>query len=144
MTLTEEIAALLDELGVGTYHDDGSPGGSIYLTALPAAPDVALSVALYGGGAEASSRLPYDEPRLQIRARGTATDVRTGEQLAQQAYDALHGLGYRTMPGGTWLQLAVGIQSGPEYIGRDDNGRHEHVVNLRAEVHRPTSTRPDY
>lgn len=143
MTLTEEVAELLAELGVGTYRADGAPGGTIYLTSLPDSPDVALAVALYGAtGAESDSRLPYDESRLQVRARGTREDARTGEALAQAAYDALHGLGYRAMPGGTWLQLAVCQGGGPSYLGRDGNGRHEWVVNLRAEVERRTLNRP--
>ncbi|TQN26091.1 hypothetical protein FHX37_4629 [Haloactinospora alba] len=141
MTLTEEVANLLVSLDVGTYHADGTPGGTIYLTALPPRPDVALAVALYGGGSEASVLHPYDEPRVQVRTRGTAEDVRTGERLAQDAYDALHGLGMRTMPGGTWLQLAVGLQSGPAYMGRDDSGRHEWTVNVRIEVQRSTPNR---
>lgn len=140
VTLTEEVAQLLAELDVGTYHADGTPGGTIYLTVLPPRPDVALAVALYGG-TEASALHSYDEPRVQVRTRGTAEDVRSGERLAQSAYDALHGLGMITMPGGTWLQLAVGLQSGPAYIGRDDSGRHEWTVNVRIEVQRSTPNR---
>jgi hypothetical protein len=142
VTLTEEVAALLSELGAGVYHSDGSPGGTIYLTALPPAPDVCVAVARYGGTGEADSRLPFDEVAVQVRARGTATDARTGEQLAQAVYDALHGCGYRRMPGGTWLQLAICQGGGPAYIGRDETGRHEWVVNVRLEVERPTAHRP--
>jgi hypothetical protein len=142
VTLTEEVCALLDELGVGTYAPDG-PGGIIYGTALPDAPDVALAVARYDGGAEADSLGPWDEPRWQIRVRGAAGDSRTGEALAQAVYDVLHGLGYRYLtPGGTWLQLAICLNGGPGYIGRDQTGRHEWVVNVRTEVRRPTPNRP--
>lgn len=140
MTLLEEVAALLDELGVGTYHADGTAGGTIYLAALPSAPDRAIAVARYGAG-ESDSRLGYDEVNLQIRTRGTRTDARTAEQDAQSVYDALHGLGERTLPGGTWLQLAVAGQGGPIYIGRDEAGRHEYTVNVRAELRRVTSNR---
>lgn len=141
MTLSEEFALLLADLGVGTYHQDGTPGGTIYLTALPTTPDEAIAIARYGG-TEADSRLPYDEVSLQVRARGTAADARAGEALAQAAYDALHGCGYRRLPGGTWLQLAVCTGGGPAYIGRDENGRHEWTVNVRAEVERVTAHRP--
>nr|WP_255429679.1 minor capsid protein [Streptomonospora sp. PA3] len=123
-------------MGVGTYHADGTPGGTIYLTTLPDTPDVALSVARYGAGAEGDIRNGWHEPRMQLRARGTATDARTGEQLAQAAYGAMHGLAGRTLAGGTWLALAVGLQSGPVYMGRDQSGRHEHVVNLRIAIER--------
>lgn len=136
MTLLEEFAALLAQRGLGTYEDDG---GTIFLAALPAAPDVAIALARYPGG-ESDSRLPYDEVNLQIRCRGDG-DPRTAEGAAQAVYDELHGLGMITLPGGTWLQLAVGVQGGPIYIGRDQNGRHEFTVNLRAEVRRPTPHR---
>ena len=140
MTLLEEFAALADQLGLGTYHADGEAGGTIFLAALPSAPDEALAIARYGG-TEADSRLPYDEPSLQFLVRGRRADVRTAEANAQAVYDALHGLGMRTLPGGMWLQLAVGTQGGPIYIGPDSNGRPEYTVNIRAEVRRPTPHR---
>lgn len=140
MTLLEEFAALLDELDVGTYHADGTAGGTVFLAALPTSPDRAIAVARYGAG-ESDSRLGYDEVNLQFRARGSSADARTAEQDAQSVYDALHGLGERTLPGGTWLQLAVAGQGGPIYIGRDQNGRHEYTVNVRAEVRRVTRNR---
>lgn len=139
MTLLEEFAQLLADRGLGVFHADGSAGGTIFLAALPTAPDRCKAIATYGG-AESSVLLDYDEPRVQIRCRGTK-DPRTAEADAQAVYDALHGLGYFTLPGGTWLQLAVGIQAGPVYIGRDENGRHEYVVNIRAEVSRPSANR---
>lgn len=136
MTLLEEFATLLAQRGHGTYEDDG---GTIFLAALPSTPDRCIAVARYAGG-ESDSRLPYDEVNLQVRVRGTA-DPTTAEGAAQDVYDDLHGLGMLTLPGGTWLQLAVGNQGGPIYIGRDQNGRHEFTVNLRAEVRRPTPHR---
>ena len=118
MTLLEEFAALAAELGLGTYRADGTPGGTIFLAGLPSTPDEAIAIGRYGGS-EADTRLPYDEPRLQFRVRGISADVRTAEARAQAVYDALHGLGMRTLPGGTWLQLAVAAQGGPIYIGPD-------------------------
>ncbi|MFF4989628.1 minor capsid protein [Streptosporangium saharense] len=141
MTLLEEFAALLDELGLGTYRADGTPGGNVFLAVLPSTPDVALAVALYGG-AESDARNSWDEPRLQVRVRGTATDARVAEQRAQAVYDAMHGLGYRHLtPGGTWLQLALGVNGGPAYLSRDENGRHEYVINFRCDLQRSTPNR---
>jgi hypothetical protein len=143
VTVTEEVCLLLHELGVGVYDPDG-PGGTIYGATLPDAPDVALAVALYGTGGDASAAEPIDRQRIQVRARGTATDSRTGEALCQTAYDALNGLGYRAMPGGTWLQLAYAHGGGPGYIGRDQTGRHEWTADLTLELERPTANRPGY
>jgi len=141
MTLLEEIAQLLHDLGVGTYTPN-TAGGTIFLAALPTSPDRCMAVARYGAS-EADSKLPYDEISIQIRCRGSAVDARQAEQDAQNVYDALHGLENRELAGGTWLALAVGIQSGPVYIGRDQNGRHEYVVNFRAEISRSTPNRSE-
>ncbi|GAA0638258.1 hypothetical protein GCM10010174_70140 [Kutzneria viridogrisea] len=141
MTLTEEFAQLLHDLALGVYKADGTAGGTIYLTNLPQAPDAALAVARYGL-AEPDSRLHYDEPGIQVRIRDAAADVTVGEARAQAVWDALHGLGLRTLAGGTWLQLAIAQQGSPNYMGRDGNGRHEWTVNLRCEIEHPTPNRP--
>lgn len=142
MTLLEEFARLLEARGLGEYKEDGSAGGTIFLLALPSNPDQCLAIAPYGSG-EADALLPYDEVSLQFRCRGTATDARTALTAGQAVYDSLHGLGEPlVLPGGTPLINLVGTQGGPVYIGRDNNARHEVVVNMRAEVRRVTANRP--
>ncbi|GAA3441063.1 minor capsid protein [Planomonospora venezuelensis] len=136
MTLLEELAQLLEDLAVGSYP------GTIFLTRMPTSPDTCIVLARYGGQ-ESSLGDDYDEPRIQVRVRGPAADVRTAEVLAEQVYDALHGLGSRELSGGTWLQLAVGLQSGPVFIGVDANNRPEFTVNVRAEISRTSTNRSD-
>lgn len=131
-TLLEEFQQLPAALGLSL-----GPG---FLAKMPSAPDRCFIVARYGGP-ESSLALPYDEPSIQYRLRGPSTDVRIAEADAELLYDALHGLEYRTLPGGTWLQLAVGVQSGPIFIGQDANGRPEYTVNIRAEVSRTSTNR---
>ncbi|MBF8186321.1 hypothetical protein ITP53_11285 [Nonomuraea sp. K274] len=140
MTLVGEICALLDDLGLGTYREDGLPGGDIFHTFLPPSPDSALAVAQYVGR-ESDAGNPWDEPYIQVRVRGPAVDVRVAEQRAQDVYDRLHGVGRRALAGGTWLQLAIGTQSGPYPIGPDEQGRPEFTVNFRVDVDRPTPNR---
>lgn len=141
MTLLEEWATLMAELGLGTYEPDG-PGGTLYHPRLPSTPDQCMAIALYGG-AESDSKNPYDEPSLQVRVRGPADDSRIAEADAQNVYDTLHGLGPRELTaGGTWLQLAICQNAGPVYIGVDQNGRHEYTVNVRCDVQRSTPQRP--
>lgn len=140
MTILEEFAQLTHDLNLGTYHADGAAGGTVFLLTLPAAPDEAIAIARYGGS-ESDSLNPWDEVGIQFRIRGPAVDARTAETKAQALYDALHGIGYRALPGGTWLQLAIATGGGPIYIGRDTNGRHEFTVNLRCELQRTTANR---
>lgn len=141
MTLSEEIAQLLADLNLGDYRADGTLGGTIVLGALPQSPDLLLGVNIYGLG-ESDTVNAQDEQGWQIRVRGPSADVRVAEQKAFDVYSALHGLGRRTLAGGTWLQLAVGVNGGPIAAGRDVNGRPEWIVNLRADIDRPTANRP--
>lgn len=139
MTVTEEFAQLLDVLGVGSY-EPAAATGTVFLGKLPDSPALAIAVARYPGG-ESDSKQGYDEVRVQFRVRGPHTDYRVGEAKAQQVYDELHGLSNRTLPGGTWLTLCVGIQSGPIDIGPDATHRPEWTVNMRAELERITRYR---
>ncbi|MFI9387772.1 minor capsid protein [Kutzneria sp. NPDC052558] len=138
MTVLEEFATLLHELGLGEYRPAG--GGTIFLAAAPDAPDAVLALTR-AAGAQADPKLPYDEPVLQVRVRGSAHDPVGPEAAAQAVYDALHGLGNRAMPGGTWLVLGVGTDGGPVYAGRDDNARDLWDVKFRMELHRPVGNR---
>lgn len=140
MTVTEEFAKLLAQLQLGVYDDVGTTG-DVFLGRLPPQPDAATAVARYGAG-ESDSRLPYDTINLQFRIRGASTDYRAAEARAQAVYDALHGLASRTLPGGTWLALCVGLQGGPIDIGLDDHDRPEWTVNMRVELERHTANRP--
>lgn len=139
-TVTEQVCQLLHDLALGVYKVDGTAGGTIFETVLPDAPDEALAVARYPGPTS-DSKLGYDSVNAQVRVRGSRADVRTGEAKAQAVYDAVHGLGERPLTGGGYLQLAVGNQSGPVYMGRDQNGRHEWAVNFQLELRRPTANR---
>lgn len=138
MTLLEEFASLASVLKLGTYSS--GTDSTIFLKRLPDTPDTAIAVARYGAG-EADAALGYDTVSLQYRVRGPATDYRVAETTAQQVYDQLHGLHDRTLPGGTWLVLMVGVQGGPVDLGEDEHGRPEYVINLRAEVARSTPNR---
>ncbi|WP_113699184.1 minor capsid protein [Nonomuraea lactucae] len=134
MTLLEEFQQLLTAMALDL--------GPVFSTKMPASPDRCVVLARYGG-AESSLADNYDEPRIQARVRGPATDVRIAERDAELVYDRLNGLGTLTLPGGTWLQLAVALQAGPVFIGLDSNQRPEYTVNLRCDVSRTSTNRSD-
>lgn len=131
MTLLEEVARFLEQLGLGTYRPEG--GGTIFLLLLPQDPDVCMAITFYPGP-QSDGGLPYDSPRCQIRCRGTKNDRTQGYKLAKQVYDALHGLGSQYLPGGTWMVQCLGWQGGPAPMGMDGNSRDEWVVNVEFEV----------
>jgi hypothetical protein len=133
VTETEEWAALLDELELGAYEPT-SASGNVFLLTLPAAPDLALAVACYSGGTGNARPGAPRSRNVQVRIRGPKGDVRIGEAKALAVYAALHGLGQRALPGGTWVSLLWSPQDGPTWIGRDEQDRPEWTVNLRAEI----------
>lgn len=129
--ILDGIAQHLAARGHGTYGPD-LVGATICLEQMPSTPDEVVVLTIYdGGAAESDSLLGYDEPRMQVRVRGT-TDPRVSRTRALALYSELHGLGPVTLPDGTELILAVALQP-VSSLGVDDNRRHEHVFNVRME-----------
>jgi hypothetical protein len=140
VSLVDEFARLLHLRGLGTYRSDGTAGGDVYLGVMPNEPEACVAVARYPGP-ESDGRLGYDEPRIQVRVRAARGDVTVAEDRAQDIYDDLHGLTSTRLPLGTYLVSLLGVQGGPAYIGQDEQGRAEYVVNFRAHLRRQTTQR---
>lgn len=138
--LLDGIARYLDANGLVDYDPTGATG-DCFLEAMPQtqAGDLAVVLTLYDG-MEADSKLPYDEPRLQVRVRGTP-DPRVSRARAQGIYSQLNGLGPIQLPDGTRLQLCYAMQT-PASMGIDSLGRHEHTTNYQVEIVAPTVHRP--
>lgn len=139
MGLVEGLATLLAAKGIVTFDPTGITGDVFIEDMPPIDPDQAVSLTI-GGGSESDSLLPYDEPLVQIRVRGTA-DPRVSRDRAVAIRSALHGLSDRLLPGGIYLVLAVAVQPAPNSIGQDDLHRHEHVFDLRCEILSPSENR---
>jgi hypothetical protein len=128
--LLDGIARHLAGLGLIAYETAGT-GGNTFLESMPDSPDEAVALTLYDS-AEPDSKLGYDEPRLQVRCRGTR-DRRVSRERCQAIYDELNGLGPLALPDGTELILCFALQGGPVSLGVDAKGRHEHVTNYQLE-----------
>ncbi|WP_329622920.1 minor capsid protein [Streptomyces sp. NBC_01255] len=137
--LLDGLARYLAERGLVTYTSGGDPTDTCFLEFLPPEPDEAVALTVYDGP-EPDSLLPYDEPRVQVRVRGT-TDPRVSRRRCRAIRSALHGLGPVTLPDGTDLILSVCTQGDAASMGVDETQRHEHVANFRMEIHRPTAHR---
>ncbi|MEW2580648.1 hypothetical protein [Streptomyces syringium] len=120
MTPLQEIARLLEELGLGTYRPDGGDG-DIFLGGLPSTPAAAPALSRAVGGAS-DARPGCDESVVPARVRGAADDAPGPEARAQAVHDAPHGLGSRQLPGGSRLVLGPGVHGGPVCVGRDGGG----------------------
>ncbi|MGW2130457.1 minor capsid protein [Streptomyces coelicoflavus] len=133
--VTDGIARYLDALDLITYDPTGTSGDT-FVGTMPATPDRAVSLTLYGPSTT-EARDDADTARLQIRVRGDA-DPRTSERRCGALRDALHGLAGVELPDGTWLVLATAPRPSP--MGKDANGRHEHVTNAALDYAAPTPT----
>jgi hypothetical protein len=136
--LLDGLARFLEGLGLLEYDPDGVAGDT-FIDDMPSAPHEAVVLSCYGGP-EADSKLGWDEPSVQVRVRG-GPDPRVSRDRCRDIRSALHGLGPITLPDGTFLQLCIAVQGAPATLGKDDNGRHEHVVNFRTEVRSVTAHR---
>lgn len=136
--LSDGIAQYLAARGHGTY-DEAGVTGDMFIEQMPSTPDECVVLTVYGGS-ESDSLLGYDEPRLQVRVRGT-TDPRVSRNRCQAIRGELHGLGPVVLPDGTHLILSVALQAAPEPLGADSNRRHEHVCNFRMEIRSVTAHR---
>ena len=138
--LLDGLARHLQNNGLGTYQPNGV-GGDIFIESLPSTPDVCTVLTLYGGP-EPDARLPYDEPRLQVRCRGTQ-DPRISRARAQAVYELLQGARRLTLPDGTYVVLVRALQSRPASMGQDEQRRHEHSINFQLDgTSSPTTNRP--
>jgi hypothetical protein len=137
--LLEGIARYLHERGIVVYDPTGA-AGNCFLESMPSTPDTVVVLTIYDDGTEPDSLLGYDEPRMQVRTRGT-TDPRVSRALNKRIRSALHGLGPVTLPGGIELILSVSLQSAPASLGADGNRRHEHTCNYRMEHRSVTAHR---
>ncbi|MBZ6258128.1 minor capsid protein [Streptomyces olivaceus] len=133
--LTDGIARYLDGLDLLTYDPTGVTGDT-FVGTMPAKPDRAVSLTLYGPSTT-EARDDADTARLQVRVRGD-NDPRTSERRCLALRDALHGLAGVELPDGTWLVLATAPRPSP--LGPDANGRHEHVTNAAIDYAAPTIT----
>jgi hypothetical protein len=127
---------LADELALEWSPDTPyHPGDvAVVLEDVPTEP-VELLVLTGYAGTKANTLGGTDEPRLQVRTRSARTvDSR---DRCQAAYDVLHGLGPITLPNGFELQLCVGRDSGPAFIGQDEAGHPEHTANFDVSIYNP-------
>lgn len=126
MALLDEIGDYLSSQGVGTV------GTTLFLGQMPDTPDAAVAVLEYGGVEPVrtmSSSPAYERPRIQITARAATYPV--ARSKAQQAWNALDGIGNRNLgsPGVRYVFIEA-LQS-PFSIGSDQNGRARSAFNCQ-------------
>jgi Bacteriophage minor capsid protein len=135
-SLVTALASYLQDNGYGIYKPNENFSNdeiAIVIDSYIDEPNKLIVVTQYAGS-ESNSWDDWDEPRVQIKVRGTA-DPSFSYDTCQAIYKEFHGLGPITLSG-IDIQLIVGLNSGASYIGKDDTGRQRHVTNFRVTVGR--------
>jgi hypothetical protein len=130
--LAVEIAEYLDSQITNLKYDEDGTSGNVFISAYPSAPDVVVGVYPTGGN-PVEEYLEWDKPTFQIVVRGDR-NPKTASDLSQSIFDILNDFwkGY-LVDGGTYIWHISGVQSAPNYLGPDENGRHEYSLNFEVE-----------
>ena len=106
-----------------------------YIDFLPPSPDDATGI-FSSGGYPVDGKEGYDEPTIQVVSRARLSE--NAYTKSAQIYSELHGLNTVTLADGTHIVNCLGMQSSPQNLGRDVDGRTEYVVNYRFRVRNKT------
>jgi hypothetical protein len=140
--LLNGLAELLASRGIGVWNPVGaySPHQlALTIGGLPAAPDTAISLAVYGtGGDDLDGGDSTVLVQLRMRAKGDPRDV---GDYADAVFAVLHGMAETRLPSGVLVLLARRTVVAPP--GRDSSGRWERADSYELQVHWPTAQRDD-
>lgn len=136
------LAVLLAERDVGHWNPTGMYADdqiAITIGGLPAKPDTAITIAVYGTGGDDIEQSD-STVLIQVRMRAKA-DPRQPGDFADEVFEVLHGLDNFRLSTGVLVYLAKRTVVAP--FGRDSSGRWERADSYELMVHWPTSNRPD-
>lgn len=144
--LATAVAKLLDAQVVGlTFAATGQVGGNVFVGWMPDAPDRCVAV-MPGAPLPQLSKLPTDQPTIQLIVRDAVGKYRAAHDLAEACRSAIDCLPAQVLADGTPDEVqiigATADQSGPIDMGRDQKDRPEFSVNTTWRVHQPTTHRP--
>lgn len=111
---------------------------TIYLTFLAAKPDKAICI-MSVPGSPPDFKHNYDNPAIQIKVRGDIADNDGAEQLANQVYSYLHGIGTMTISGIFFSSVAA-LQN-PFLLKYDEENRPVYIANFTIEYYNETTNR---
>lgn len=136
------LAQLLAAADVGDWDPDGvytADQTGLTIGGLPASPDAAIALAMYGSGtSEDDVENPDTTVQIQFRMRA-GPDPRIVDDLADGVYDQVHGLANFELVTGAFVLLAKRRLVTP--LGRDDSGRWERADSYEIVAHRPSAHR---
>ncbi|WP_440100024.1 minor capsid protein [Streptosporangium sp. H16] len=146
MSWTRDLLTGLAELLAAAAVGDWIPSGmyadtqtAITIGGLPAKPDEAVTLSVYGIG-QAGDDVEQADSSVQVQVRMRAkSDPRVVDDLADGVFDALHGLSNVRLSTGVLVLLVRRTIVAP--LGRDSSGRWERADSYDLMVHRPSPNR---
>lgn len=127
MSMTDELGAYLEAMGVGTL------GVDLFLAGLPDEPAAAVALTEYGGEqptfAHGAPGVNTERRRFQLVARAETESAARAK--AEQVNAVLVGIRNQALSG-TWYLGVYPLQS-PFPLGADGNGRPRYVCNYQVE-----------
>lgn len=138
VTLLTAIGQYLESRGIGKWSTTpGTADTAITIDALPATPDRGIAMTLYP---VADTGGTGSTVGLQLRFRGPAGNRSAVKNIADNTFDALHGLEHISWGGipviRVWRQSGAGL-------GTDSNNRSESTANYYIELIRSGTNRSD-
>lgn len=102
---------------------DGIPKKCVFVTASGGLPSRALKGNVLG---ETNERRPMVMVRIRSDGPGSPSAFRDGQTLARECFDALHH-----NPPSTDYCESESLNSQPSYIGKDEDGHHEWLIQVQ-------------
>lgn len=129
------VAAIAQYLQVQSL---GTVDTNIYYEYLPPSPDLITAI-FSNGGDSSSSKLPMDNPSIQIRVRGLTVSAAYNRIAA--IYNVLQGLRNVALNDGTQVISCQAVQSAPINIGKDEQNRFEYTQTYDLIIRHVTNNR---
>jgi hypothetical protein len=129
--IADALLTYLTTLGLLSYRAN-TTGGNASANFMPEAPNTWITLYEYQAP-PSDAALGYDKQAIQVRVRGEGVDSRDTEATAKLLYEALHGIGDVTLPGGAYLINSV-AQQAPFSMGIDAQQRALYAFNIYTEV----------
>lgn len=121
MSLLDDVAAYLEDEGLGTVGDD------IFKSYMPETNNGTIMAVLDTGGPKPDSYLPTKEPTFQVYIR--ANSYTSGKTTLDAVRTALHQVANQTI-GSTYFYFILAISEGG-HVGRTENGKDEFSINFQ-------------
>ena len=124
--IEDGIRDLLVAASVGVFASQSDWG--IFIGPEPTSPDTSITIREFAAGAPMPKWL-IDFPSAQVMIRGAPGGYQAAKLKARDVLNNLHSIPSQDLNGDRWDGIIA--QSGPGYLGKDDNNRPKFSINFR-------------